>query len=185
MTAPDPTPGTRHVTDVTTVACAHCGRPITIVDRPGPVPRYCRRSCRQRAYEARTANAATVAVDHHFDAGLSRSGRVHALHPNFPAAHADGTRPTLCGTTARPSRRQFTASPSSCARCIRAAANRLVVDHVPASVLTALIAAAHQACITLDGSHDETVSQLATALFKIEQHLSRDNPPNSPTNHTR
>jgi hypothetical protein len=38
-------PGTRR--------CAWCGRPFTVVPGPGRPRRYCRRSCRQRDYEAR------------------------------------------------------------------------------------------------------------------------------------
>jgi hypothetical protein len=38
-----------------TLVCRHCGREFTAPSRrrPGPVPRYCGRSCRQRAYELR------------------------------------------------------------------------------------------------------------------------------------
>jgi hypothetical protein len=35
--------------------CAHCGTSFTAPPRakPGPVPKYCGRTCRQRAYELR------------------------------------------------------------------------------------------------------------------------------------
>jgi hypothetical protein len=37
--------------------CAHCDRPFDPPPRakPGPVPTYCGRTCRQRAYELRVA----------------------------------------------------------------------------------------------------------------------------------
>lgn len=40
-------------------SCAWCGREV-ISEGPGRTRRYCRRSCRQRAYEARTALANTA-----------------------------------------------------------------------------------------------------------------------------
>lgn len=96
-------PTTRHVTTPTSATCAHCGQPFTVDRRPGPTPRYCRRSCRQRAYEARAALAGTVAVTHELDAGLTSRGRAHALDPAYPDPRPDGTR-------ARPSQRPFTPS---------------------------------------------------------------------------
>jgi hypothetical protein len=38
---------------VTEVPCAWCRRPVEPRDGPGRPRRYCRRSCRQRAFEAR------------------------------------------------------------------------------------------------------------------------------------
>lgn len=39
-------------------ACAWCGREV-VTEGPGRTRKYCRRSCRQRAYESRTALAGT------------------------------------------------------------------------------------------------------------------------------
>ena len=164
---------TRHVTGPPTLACAHCGQAFTHTGRPGPTPRYCRRSCRQRAYEARTATNAVVAVVHHLDAGLSAKGRTHALDPARPDPHADGARQTLCGTTARPNKRSFSATPNSCARCARAAASRTITDHIPARDLAALIAAAHHTSAALDHSHDQLAIRLIHAITRVERHLSR------------
>jgi hypothetical protein len=174
---------TRHVTGPPTLVCAHCGRAFTHDGRPGPTPRYCRRSCRQRAYETRAA-AAVVAVAHHPDAGLSASGRVHALDPARPDPRADGTRTTLCGTTARPSKRTFAAAPNSCARCTRAAASRTTIDHIPARDLAALLAAARHLSDALDRSHAQLALRLIHAITRVDRHLSRDtgrpHPPGSP-----
>lgn len=178
-------PTTRHVTTPTSATCAHCGRPFTVDRRSGPSPRYCRRSCRQRAYEARaalgdptlagTALAGTVAVTHDLDAGLSSRGRAHALDPASPDPRPDGTRPTLCGTRARPSQRPFTPSAAaSCRRCARAAPHHTIVDHIPARALTNLLAAAHDTTSALPRAHDELALRLTTAILKLEQHLSRD-----------
>lgn len=134
---------TRHVTGTATLVCAHCARTFSHASRPGPAPRYCRRSCRQRAYEARAA-ATTVAVVHHPDACVSTSGRMHALDPARPDPRADGTRTTMCGTKARPNHLAFASSPDSCARCARAAASRTITDHLPARDLAALLAAARE-----------------------------------------
>jgi hypothetical protein len=38
--------------------CAWCGRRFEVLDRPGRPKRFCRRSCRQRQYEARQRSAA-------------------------------------------------------------------------------------------------------------------------------
>jgi hypothetical protein len=175
---------TRHVTDPTTLVCAHCARAFPAPDRPGPTPRYCRRSCRQRAYEARAAanhpsagSEATVAVEHRLDAGISTSGRVHALHPDHPHPRADGTRPTLCGTNARATTREFTPSPRACNRCLRSAPSRTIVDRVPARDLDLLLTAVRDASAALDRRHDELALRLIHQLNKIEQHLSRDQPP--------
>jgi hypothetical protein len=189
MTADD----TRHVTGSVVLVCAHCGRTFTPSHRPGPTPRYCRRSCRQRAYEARAVTTTnhdsaadtdpTVAVQHRLDAGISTSGRVHALHPDHPQPRADGTRPTLCGTTARPTTREFTRSPGACNRCLRSSPSRTTVDHVPASDLERLLTAARDASAALDRRHDELALQLVHTVLKVEGHLSRDKPPASSPHH--
>ena len=43
--------------DKAELECAHCGRGFTpeTRSRPGPLPLYCGRTCRQRAYELRKA----------------------------------------------------------------------------------------------------------------------------------
>lgn len=174
---------TRHVTTPTSATCAHCGQPFTVDRRPGPTPRYCRRSCRQRAYEARAALAGTVAVTHDLDAGLTSSGRAHALDPAYPDPRPDATRPTLCGTRARPSQRPFTPSAAaSCRRCARAAPRHTIVDHIPARALTDLLAAAHDTTSALSRAHDQLALRLTAAILKVEQHLSRDKqlPPQPP-----
>ncbi len=38
-----------------TSSCGHCGRTFRLAAGPGRPQRYCRRSCRQRAYERRTS----------------------------------------------------------------------------------------------------------------------------------
>jgi hypothetical protein len=45
------------VANPASVECAHCGREFTPAPRarPGARPRYCGRTCRQRAYELRKA----------------------------------------------------------------------------------------------------------------------------------
>jgi hypothetical protein len=39
-----------------TIVCAWCGRKFERKNPKGPIPRYCRQGCRQRAYEDRRLN---------------------------------------------------------------------------------------------------------------------------------
>ena len=56
MTETSPSGTTTNV-PVTTRRCRWCGRPFDVVPGPGRPREYCRRSCRQRDYEARRQSA--------------------------------------------------------------------------------------------------------------------------------
>ncbi|MEZ5265632.1 MAG: hypothetical protein R2755_28485 [Acidimicrobiales bacterium] len=124
------------------LTCHRCAR--TFERKPfGRRPLYCGRTCRQRAYEARRRGAEHLRLPapelafppaarshghhpivgpspHHYEPGHGRTA-THALRPDGPA-DADGRRPTLCGTTARPLRvqRRFGVGPylkRTCTTC--------------------------------------------------------------------
>ena len=122
------------------VECAHCHRWFQHPWRSGRRRIYCRRSCRQRAYECRrqllpparpahlgpTDPTTTERPVHRPPAqwleGQSRPvfGRLHALLSGAPDSR--GRFPTLCGTHARPGIRAFSElRPTSCRTCSRLA----------------------------------------------------------------
>lgn len=113
------------MTRVIQIECAHCHRVFEHPYRPGRRRLYCRRSCRQRAYECRHppiapprgpwAKPKDPTTTPEFGKGGAPPpiwlggtrefvvGKMHALRPGAPDGR--GRVPTLCGTHARPSMR--------------------------------------------------------------------------------
>ena len=67
-----------------TATCAWCGAAFEIPQRPGPTPRYCKASHRQRAHEARQAAKLT---------GPNNLGALAAAHHDTTTAVTSGRRP--------------------------------------------------------------------------------------------
>lgn len=77
--------------------CEHCGRSFTLNDGPGRPRKYCRRSCRQRAFEQRRhvgdqawADARLVRMAAEVAAGEDRIDRVREVLDELMADVADG-----------------------------------------------------------------------------------------------
>ena len=100
--------------------CEWCGIDFSRRHAHGRRPLYCKRTCRQRAYEERRRGAfalglpkATMFELLHPDPKLYQAGMggeyQHVTHALRPDGYADtiGFRPTLCGTRVKPSNRPF------------------------------------------------------------------------------
>lgn len=88
-------------TETGTAICAWCGAAFPVLARPGPTPRYCRPSHRQRAHEARRQPAGDLGAA--LDA-LEAARAVHAEHaPVVLVAAVDGVL-LAAGGRANPSR---------------------------------------------------------------------------------
>ncbi len=119
------------------VECAHCHTEFPHARRPGRRRLYCRRSCRQRAYEHRSRMAPTPRP-YPYDHPTTNDGR-RTPPLSFPEGHTqfmggkhhaviigppDGKHrfPTLCGLNAHPGIRPFSnVRPESCKTCTRLA----------------------------------------------------------------
>jgi hypothetical protein len=119
--------------------CEWCGTDFSRPHPRGRRPLYCKRTCRQRAYEERRRGAfalglpkATMFERLHPDPKLYQAGTggeyqhvAHALRPDGYADHI-GFRPSLCGTRVNPSNRPFYPDTSlscrrNCVTCTRVA----------------------------------------------------------------
>jgi hypothetical protein len=104
----------------------------------GRRPLYCRRTCRQRAYEERRRGAFALGLPRpavferlHPDPKLYQAGKggeyLHVAHALRPDGCADriGFRPTLCGTRVSPTNRPFypraALGNQNCHTCVRVA----------------------------------------------------------------
>ena len=122
------------------VECAHCHTDFPHARRSGRRRLYCRRSCRQRAYEHR-CRTAPPPRPHPFDHPTTNDGfaPTTACYAEgrtrfiFGKGHAvvagppDGKHrfPTLCGLQAVPGGRPFSnVRPDSCKSCVRLALRR-------------------------------------------------------------
>lgn len=123
------------------VECAYCHRQFEHPIRPGRRRLYCRRSCRQRAYECRR-HLLAPARPHPYDHPTTNDGRVRRrpewvegttryvfgkLHIVLPGAmDGKGRFPTMCGLQAHPnSARPFsTLRAGACRTCCRLSATR-------------------------------------------------------------
>jgi hypothetical protein len=113
----------RTVASMRLTECDWCGGAIPDdVTRPGPTKRYCGRSCRQRAYEARRADPPQPLRDRRtvaFPAGVVRlTGTVHAVDPAAGVGLWGRVR-TLCGLDAHPVPHPFAGvDRRACGRCV-------------------------------------------------------------------
>ncbi|HET6948892.1 MAG TPA: hypothetical protein VFI47_00850 [Acidimicrobiales bacterium] len=95
MTKPT-APGTRR--------CRWCGRPFTVVEGPGRPRAYCRRSCRQRDYEARRRAAEAGLGDGHLVVARAEIDALHDRLYELEAAIEDVDRDLATG---RPGTREY------------------------------------------------------------------------------
>jgi hypothetical protein len=120
--------------DVIERECLHCHSWFVVARRPGRPRIYCRRSCRQRAYEYRhgarvlpppRARRVSSVRPQAFELGVGRPdrpGKRHALRTATPADD-HGRRSTLCGALARPTPQPFSRyTTDACRTCLRLAA---------------------------------------------------------------
>jgi hypothetical protein len=124
-------------------ACLWCQQAVEVIRRPGRPRLYCRRSCRQRAYERRSVTAwlppparLPAPLPRRVPPGFQKlpgyergtigpmNGLAHAMR-TAGLAQPHNRRPTLCGILARPARDWFRpADPDSCFTCAAVAAAR-------------------------------------------------------------
>ena len=133
-------------------ACSWCAREFAIIHRPGRPRLYCRRSCRQRAYEHRHGfqHCRTVRplpgqhpggtwTGSGYERGIAPFGTSHALRTSV---RAEGTRrETLCGLLAHPvaGRHFWRGDQQACATCTSVAtANPLRYGINPSNELATL-----------------------------------------------
>lgn len=133
-------------------ACSWCATEFPIIRRPGRPRLYCRRSCRQRAYEHRHGfvHERTVRplpgqrpgdswTGSGYERGVAPFGKTHAMRTSV---RAEGSRrETLCGLLARPFAGQhFVAGHQrSCVTCTKVAdANPLRYGINPSNELATL-----------------------------------------------
>jgi hypothetical protein len=125
--------------------CEWCGVDFSRRHPRGRRPLYCKRTCRQRAYEERRRGAfalglpkATMFERLHPDPKLYQAGMggeyQHIAHALRPDGYADtiGFRPSLCGARVNPSNRPFYPDASlsgrrNCVTCARVA-NRFPLE---------------------------------------------------------
>ena len=119
--------------------CEWCGVAFVRPHLRGRCPLYCKRTCRQRAYEERRRGAFALGLPKvtmfdrlHPEPKLYQAGTggeyqhvVHALRPDG-CADSIGFRPALCGSRVNPSNRAFyagvtTSGRRNCATCTRVA----------------------------------------------------------------
>lgn len=88
-----------------TATCAWCGTAFEIPQRPGPTPRYCKASHRQRAHEARRAatltgphDLATLAAAHHNTTTVTAGPRPDWRHAFLTLADAVAVATTITAT---------------------------------------------------------------------------------------
>ena len=157
---PPQTPGRR---------CQWCSTAIVPTGRPGRPRLYCRRSCRQRAYERRSGIGVLPPVErrlssvsnvvassdprpHQYEAGMGRAGTVrHAMRPAGRPDRA-GRWPTLCGVEGRPVGRPFaTVDPRACLSCAEIQRSRPPGEpFAPSARLAALRAVVDDAAAWVD-----------------------------------
>jgi hypothetical protein len=119
--------------------CEWCGIDFSRRHPHGRRPLYCKRTCRQRAYEERRRGAFALGLPKaamferlHPDPKLYQAGMggeyQHVAHALRPDGYADtiGFRPTLCGTRVKPTNRPFYPGMSlsctrNCVTCTRVA----------------------------------------------------------------
>ena len=83
---------------VTTRRCRWCGRPFDVVPGPGRPREYCRRSCRQRDYEARRQSADLGLGDAHLVVARSELDALHDRLYELEAAIEDVDRDLAAAT---------------------------------------------------------------------------------------
>jgi len=81
--------------------CRWCGRPFTVVARTGRPRAYCRRSCRQRDYEARRRAAEAGLGDDSVIVGRAELDELHDRLYELEAAVEDVQRDLAGKPTAR------------------------------------------------------------------------------------
>jgi len=119
--------------------CEWCGVAFIRRHMRGRRPLYCKRTCRQRAYEERRRGAFALGLPKaalferlHPDPKLYQAGKggewLHVAHALRPDGCADqiGFRPALCGARVNPSNRPFYPRAAlgdnrNCATCVRVA----------------------------------------------------------------
>ena len=90
--------GTAVNVPVTTRRCRWCGRPFDVVPGPGRPREYCRRSCRQRDYEARRQSADLGLGDAHLVVARSELDALHDRLYELEAAIEDVDRDLAAAT---------------------------------------------------------------------------------------
>jgi hypothetical protein len=119
--------------------CEWCGVDFGRRHPHGRRPLYCKRTCRQRAYEERRRGAFALGLPKatmcerlhpnpkHYQAGMGGAYQ-HIAHALRPDGYADtiGFRPTLCGTRVKPTNRPFypdvsLSGTTNCLTCTRLA----------------------------------------------------------------
>jgi endogenous inhibitor of DNA gyrase (YacG/DUF329 family) len=84
--------------------CAHCGAPVRRKSLNGPVPTYCKRSCRQRAFEERQAERRVAAAERAWLTAAGGTLGTPSRDDSDPGSAPDPSRDGSSGGAARPGR---------------------------------------------------------------------------------